>query len=80
MVMMASNPMTTNSKVRCPRRLWIVRMTIDTHPVISPPRKSGMLKSRLSAMAPPMTSATSVAIAIISAWSQKARRLFLRRR
>ena len=66
--------MITNSKVRGPRRDWITSSTIETVPVMRPPQSSGTPNSRLSATAPPITSARSVAIATSSACSQYARR------
>ena len=52
--------------------------TSDTTPVITPPTSSGRSKSRYSAMAPPTTSARSVAIATNSACSQYAIRVGVR--
>ncbi len=68
--MITSIPMSTVSKARAPRRVWMSSRPIDTTPVIVPPHTRGTPKSRCSATAPPMTSATSVAIATASAWSQ----------
>ena len=72
--MIATSPMTTNSKVRGPRRDWTISRMIETVPVMTPPHSSGMSNSRFSATAPPITSAMSVAIATSSACSQYARR------
>ncbi len=68
--MIATSPITTNSNVRGPRRDCTMSSTIETAPVITPPQSSGMPNSRLSATAPPMTSAMSVAIATSSACTQ----------
>ena len=68
--MIATMPMTTNSKLRGPRRDWTTSSTSDTVPVMTPPHSSGMPNSRLRATAPPMTSAMSVAIATSSACTQ----------
>ena len=72
--MMATRPITTNSNVRGPRRDWTTSRTSETVPVMTPPHSSGTPKSRLSATAPPITSAMSVAIATSSACTQYARR------
>ena len=50
------------------------RITIATAAVMIAPTTSGRSNSRLSAIAPPTTSARSVAIAMASACSQNARR------
>ncbi|OUE25150.1 hypothetical protein CMMCA001_07110 [Clavibacter michiganensis subsp. michiganensis] len=47
---------------------------METRPTITPPATSGIPNSRCSAIAPPMTSARSVAAAMSSACTQNARR------
>ena len=69
-VMMTSSPMITNSNGRGAAPRLDTSSTIETAPVIRPPQMSGTPKSRLSATAPPMTSARSVAMATSSACSQ----------
>ena len=70
----ARKPTITRSSVLCPRRSPIRRMIIATMAVMIAPSTSGRSKSRLRAMAPPTTSARSVAIAMASACSQYAMR------
>ena len=72
MVMMSSSPITTNSKGRWPCRDCTDSSSIDTTPTITPPHSSGMPNRMWSAIAPPMTSARSVAAATSSACSQNA--------
>ena len=72
--MITSKPTITNSNGRGPHRDCRMRSTIETAPVMRPPQRSGIPKSRLSATAPPITSAISVAIATSSACTQYARR------
>ena len=69
-----SRPTTTPSKVRWLRLSWRARSSMDTAPIRQPPVSSGSPSSRWRAMAPPITSARSVAAATSSAWAQKARR------
>ena len=66
-VMISSMPVMTRSKTRCPRRSPTMSSSSDTAPVITPPSTSGRSNSRCKAIAPPMISATSVAIATSSA-------------
>jgi len=72
MVMMTSKPTTMPSKVRWERRSWISSRPIETTPTMQPPASSGRPKSRWRAIAPPITSARSVAMATSSAWRKKA--------
>ena len=76
--MIASSPLITRSNVRWPRRFWIASSSSDTNPVITPPTRSGRSNSRCSAIAPPTTSARSVAMATNSACSQYAMRVGVR--
>ena len=64
------SPVMTRSNGFAPRCDCTTSSSIDTTPVMSPPTMSGRSNSRYSATAPPMTSATSVAIATPSACSQ----------
>ena len=65
------SPVITRSKMRTPpRRLCTTSSSIEMTPVMTPPTTSGRSNSRYSATAPPMTSATSVAIATSSACPQ----------
>ena len=68
--MITSNPITTVSNVRGPRRACRVSSNSETTPVMIPPQMSGTPNSRFSATAPPITSARSVAIATSSACTQ----------
>ncbi len=68
--MIISRPLITRSNTRWPRRFCTASSTSDTTPVITPPTSSGSPNSRFNAMAPPTTSARSVAIATSSACSQ----------
>ena len=69
-VMTSSSPITTNSNGRCPLRDCTISSSIETPPTISPPHTSGSPNRICSAIAPPSTSARSVAAATSSAWSQ----------
>ncbi|CPZ88013.1 Uncharacterised protein [Mycobacteroides abscessus] len=75
MAMMASKADITYSKERWPRRSCTVSSAIETIPVMTPPRSSGRPNNRCSAMAPPTTSAKSVAMATNSACSQNVSRV-----
>ena len=72
-VMISTSAKITRSNVRGPRRVCTVSTIIEMTPVITPPVRRGRPKSRLSATAPPMISARSVAIATSSACSQYSR-------
>ena len=78
-VITASIPMITASKIfwRFP---WRSRTMIDAAPIMTPDHKREIPKRRLSAIAPPITSARSVAAATTSACSQNRIRLCGRRR
>ena len=65
--MRTTSPMMTISNGLAPRRDWMISRPRETTPVMTPPHSSGMPNSRFSATAPPMISATSVAIATSSA-------------
>lgn len=66
----ASIEVTTPSNARWPRFCCTASTSRDTTPVMTPPSTSGTPNSRLSAMAPPITSARSVAAATTSACAQ----------
>ncbi len=69
-VTIASRPVTTNSKNRGPRRVCRTSSSIEITPTITPPASSGIPKRMCRAIAPPITSARSVAAATSSAWTQ----------
>ena len=66
--------MMVRSKARCPRKSWVASRIIDTTPTIRPPANNGTPNRIHSAIAPPITSARSVAATTISAWAQNASR------
>ncbi len=70
--MTTTSPVTTRSNARESRRLFKARSSIETTPVMMPPTISGRWNSSCSPIAPPTTSATSVAIATSSACTQNA--------
>ena len=66
----ANNPMMTRSNGRWPLRSCTSNSPIETSPVITPPTSNDRSNNRFNAMAPPTTSAKSVAIATSSACTQ----------
>ena len=66
-VITSSITMMMRSNVVCDLPPWNHNITVETAPMTRPPRNIGRPKSRFSAMAPPITSAKSVAMAMTSA-------------
>ena len=66
-VITSSNAMMSFSNMRCVAPFWKISRIVETTPIMHPPRNSGRPNSRLRAMAPPITSAKSVAMAMTSA-------------
>ena len=66
-MMTNSKPVMTRSKTRCPLRSPISSSSSDITPVIIPPSTRGRPNNSRRAIAPPMISATSVAMATNSA-------------
>ncbi len=66
-VITSSNAMIIFSNRRWVGPFWKISSTVDTAPMTQPPTNSGRPNSSFSAIAPPITSARSVAMAITSA-------------
>jgi len=78
MQMTRSRPMTSPSNHWF--FFWKMRRMMETAPMMSAPANRGRLKRSCRAMAPPMTSARSVAAAMSSAWAHMPRRARRERR
>ena len=70
MVMISRRPEMMRSNTLWPLRSPMASKSSDTNPVIAPPSTSGRPNNSCRAIAPPMISATSVAMAMSSACSQ----------
>ena len=73
-VITSSRPMMSFSKMRCVAPFSKISSTVDTAPMMQPPTNSGRPNSSFSAIAPPITSARSVAMAITSACMKNMKR------
>ena len=75
-----SSAMIIFSKRRCVGPFWKISNTVEIAPIMQPPTNNGRPNSSFSAIAPPITSARSVAMAITSACMKNMNRLASPRR